>query len=76
MPERSVYHVAPTDRGWSLHREGDSYDWRYYATKQQAINEGQKEAAAHVPGQLIIHNDDGRIEEARDYTDQSLKLAG
>ena len=71
-----MYHVAPTDHGWSLHREGDSYGWRYYATKQQAIQEGQREAASHTPGQLIIHNDDGRIEEAREFVEPTIEMAG
>ena len=75
MPQRAVYHVVPTDQGWSLQREGESYGWRYYLTKRQAIEEGQREAAAHRPGELIIHDEDGRIEESRTFADQAAELA-
>ena len=69
MQQRTVFHVVPTDRGWTLQREGDSYGVRYYATKTQAVQEGEREALART-AELIIHNDDGRIEEQRSFGEQ------
>lgn len=67
MPQRTVYHVAPSDQGWTLQREGDMHSWKFYATKYQAVQEAEREAAAHAASELIIHNDDGRVEEARRF---------
>lgn len=65
MPPQAIYHVVPTDGGWSLQREGDGWGARYYSTKARTIEEAEREASAHQPSRLIIHNDDGRIEEER-----------
>lgn len=75
MPPEVIYHVVPTDGGWSLQREGDGYSARYYTTKERTIQEAERETASHQPCRLIIHNDDGRIAEERVIGPAKVELA-
>ena len=76
MAKRTVYHIVPTDKGWSLERQGDNSDWRFYATKREAVQEGRQIAASQEPAQLIIHDERGRIEEERTYGDDPRNIRG
>ena len=76
MSDRITYHVVPTEKGWSVQREGDTADWRFFATKEEAVQDGTKLASSNELGQLIIHNADGKIEEERTYGDDPRRTPG
>lgn len=54
-------HVIKRDSGWAVKKEGSSRATKVYGTKAEAVRHASKTAKAG--GQLIIHKNDGSIEE-------------
>jgi hypothetical protein len=76
MSGRRVFHVVPTERGWSLQMEGRKNSWDFFPTQAEAVQEGIRIAAAQEPGQLIIHKKDGTIQEERTYGEDPRSSRG
>lgn len=67
MPSRKVYHVVPSDNGWSVKAEGASRASRIAPTKAAAIAAGKDLAKPAPLGQLKVHKQDGSIQTEYTY---------
>jgi hypothetical protein len=54
-------HVIKRDSGWAVKKEGSVRATKVYGTKAEAVRHASRTAKSG--GQLIIHNNDGSIEE-------------
>jgi hypothetical protein len=66
MPDNNVYDVAPGDKGWGLERRGAQRASGRFDTKAEAVERG-RELASKQKGRLVIHKQDGTIQEERTY---------
>jgi len=60
-------HVVPTENGWVAREVGKHLPLKEYATKADAIEAGRK-VASENRATLIIHGQDGQIQETRGYS--------
>lgn len=65
--ERSVYHVTPHERGWSVQREGAGRAGSVHPTKKAALHDGRQTARAHAPSRLVVYKADGAVGQETDY---------
>lgn len=65
--EAAVYHVRPHEEGWAVHREGAERATSVHETKQEALEAGRDEAKNHAPSRLIVHKQDGSVQETFTY---------
>ena len=79
MAARTVYHVTPYANGWTLNLEGRDEDkgqlgaWDH---KDMAVARA-KELAKDAPlGQVIVHGEDGRIQDEFTYGDDPRNIPG
>ena len=66
MAKGKRYHVTPTPEGWQVKAEGAKRAVAREERKDAAVRAG-REAAKNQQGQLIVHRQDGRIQEERTY---------
>lgn len=59
-------HVRPHEEGWAVIREGANRASRVLDTKAEAVDVG-REIAENQGTQLVIHRQDGSVQETRDY---------
>jgi Uncharacterized protein conserved in bacteria (DUF2188) len=65
--EEARYHVVPhADEGWGIKREG-SEDHEYTASSKSDVVEVAKNRAKDAGTMVIIHDDNGQIEEQHNY---------
>lgn len=77
MKERVVYHVVPKGSDeWQVEREGGEKATKNFPTKDLAIAGAQDFLANDELGQLIIHRQDGTIEEERTYGKDPRRTRG
>lgn len=66
----TVYHVVPHEEGWAVKRESAERATSVHDTKKEAVSSGRNDARAHVPSQLIVHKQDGTVQETFSYEDE------
>ena len=65
---RKTYHVTPNgDGGWKVKAEGASRAAGVHEEKAPAIAQARDLAKSAGLGQVVIHNQKGRIQEERTY---------
>ena len=79
MTERQVFHVVPYANGWTLTRAGGNEDkgelgaWDH---KDLAIQHAKQLAAAAPLGQVIVHGEDGKIQQEFTYGEDPRDIPG
>ncbi len=63
-----VQHVMARDDGWAVVKEGSDRATRVLDTKAEAV-EVAREIASNQGSKLVIHRQDGSVQETRDYGD-------
>ena len=64
---RKVLHVVPRPQGWAIKRESTSKASEIKSTKEQAIKTAINQAKKSGLGQVVIHGQNGKIQEERTY---------
>lgn len=67
----TVYHVVPHTDGWAVEKEGASRATSVHGTKAEAVSAGRDLAKAAEPGRLVLHRQDGTIQDTYSYEDGS-----
>lgn len=66
MSNRNRHHVVPHPEGWAIRREGSDRASAITPTKEQAIDRA-REIAEREQGGVVIHRENGTIQEERTY---------
>jgi uncharacterized protein YdaT len=66
MANRNRHHVVPHDNGWAVRREGSERASSVTRTKEQAVEQA-RDIAQRERGEVIIHRENGTIQEERSY---------
>lgn len=66
MSNRNRHHVVPHQNGWAVRREGADRASAVTSTKDQAVERG-REIAQREQGAIVIHRENGTIQEERTY---------
>lgn len=67
----STYHIRPESEGeWSITKEGAAKALTTYESKKEALDKGRKLAEKHEPSRLIVHRQDGSVQETFAYGDE------
>lgn len=74
MP-RVTYHVTPFGEGWKVAAEGEELEV-VRDNKDDAISEAKRLAKSNDLGQVIVHKQDGTIEEEFTYGDDPRDVPG
>lgn len=72
---RQVYHVTPFANGWKVNREGDDYEV-VRDDKDDAVQEAKRLAKEAELGQVIVHNQDGKIADEFTYGEDPRDIPG
>jgi hypothetical protein len=65
---RKTYHVTPTNHGdWKVKRERTDRADSVHESKQNAIDRARELAISGGLGQVVIHNQNGKIQSERTY---------
>jgi hypothetical protein len=76
MPQRKVYHVTPTEKGWAAKAAGGERASATGATKAEVVA-AAKALAKNVPlGQVVVHKSDGTIQTEHTYGKDPERSAG
>lgn len=69
--ERTIYHVTYNHEAevWEVKQEEDARPAISYETKEQAVSIARGAAQGNQPSQLIIHRQDGEVQEEHTYGD-------
>lgn len=69
VKKRSVYHIVPVSdpKGWYVKLEGVKQAVAVYETKDLALTAARGMVQANLPGQIILHKRDGRIQKEYNY---------
>jgi Uncharacterized protein conserved in bacteria (DUF2188) len=59
--ERTRYEVVPADGGWAVENDGKSTP--PFPSKELAISAATRRAQEDSPAEVIVHADDGTIEQ-------------
>lgn len=62
-----VYHVEPHGEGWQVMKEGNDRATSLHEVKQEAVEAGRQVAHEHLPSKLVIHKQDGTVQEELHY---------
>ena len=65
--EAVVYHVVPREDGWAVAKEGAERATSTHATKKEAVEAGRTLATAKAPSRLVVHKQDGTIQDTFTY---------
>lgn len=63
----TVFHVVPHDEGWAVEREGASRATSVHGTKSEAVTAGRERAKAGAAGRLVVHRQDGTVQDSFSY---------
>lgn len=66
MSRPRPHHVVKHPEGWAVRREGSDRASAVRPTKEQAVERG-KEIAQREQGSIVVHKENGRIQEERTY---------
>ncbi len=67
----TVYHVLAHEKGWAVKREGAGRATSVHETKKEAVSAARDEAKGHLPSRLIVHKQDGAVQETFTYDDEA-----
>lgn len=67
----TVYLVVPHADGWAVEKEGASRATSVHATKAEAVSAGRDLARAAAPGRLVLHRQDGSVQDTYHYGDDA-----
>lgn len=67
MPLRKRYHLVPDGKDWKLEVEGAQRATRRFDKKKKGLKASPGIARGSEPSQLIVHRQDGTIQEERTY---------
>jgi hypothetical protein len=79
VSERQTFHVVPYVNGWTLSRSGGEEDkgelgaWDH---KDLAVEKAKELAKAAPLGQVIVHGEDGVIQDEFTYGDDPRNIPG
>lgn len=76
VKNRKKYHVSPHDEGWQVKSEGGTRASEVFDTKDKAVDEAQNLAKKQEPSQILIHGQDGKIQEERTYGQDPKRTKG
>lgn len=76
MSDRYVLHVVPHDGRWAVKEEGVDEPRAVTATKEEAVAAAKSRAAKRPPSQVIIHGQDGKIQDEATYGDDPYPPQG
>lgn len=78
MGQRARFHVTPFHNGWQVKAEGAAeYDQEAVVdTKELAVELARERAKPIAPSQVIIHKQDGTIEQEFTYGDDPRSIPG
>jgi hypothetical protein len=65
MKDRIIYDITPHGDGWLLGQRGNGEKSVNFATRDEAIAEGERRANRHDHAALVIRDGQGRITEER-----------
>ena len=60
MPGRHVYRIHPTDRGWTLTKDGEDHPRADFAGRAEVIAKAVLLATGDEPAKVIVDDRDGR----------------
>lgn len=63
----TTFHVVPHDEGWAVEKEGASRATSVHSVKAEAVKAGRERAKAGASGRLVIHRQDGTIQDTFSY---------
>jgi hypothetical protein len=72
---RQTYHVTPFANGWKVNREGDEYEV-VRDNKDDALEDAKRLAKEADLGQVVVHGQDGQIQEEFTYGDDPRETPG
>jgi hypothetical protein len=75
MATRQTYHVTPFGSGWKVAAEGEDLDV-VRDNKDDALAEAKRLAKEAQLGQVIVHGQDGTIQEEFTYGDDPRDIPG
>lgn len=75
MSTRHRHHVVTHPDGWAVRREGSDKASAVLPTKDEAVGRA-REIAERERGSIVIHGQDGRIQEERTYGDDPFPPPG
>lgn len=75
MSTRNRHHVVTHPEGWAGRREGSDKASAVLPTKDQAVDRA-REIAQRERGGVVIHGENGRIQEERTYGDDPYPPPG
>ena len=65
----TVYLVLPGESGWVVQREGNTRATSAHPTKAEAVRAGRDLARDHAPSRLVVHKQDGSVQDEFTYGD-------
>ncbi|MCS3649837.1 poly(hydroxyalkanoate) granule-associated protein [Salinibacter ruber] len=65
--EPRVFHVTPSDDGWSITVEGEEAAVGTHDTKKEAVSTARATAKEQAPSQLVVHKQDRSVQESFSY---------
>lgn len=63
----TVFHLVSADDGWAIKKEGAKTPVSTHSTKKEALDVARTTAQAAQPSRLVIHKQDGTIQESVSY---------
>lgn len=63
----TVFHLVSADEGWAIKKEGTKTPVSTHSTKKEALDVARTTAQAAQPSRLVIHKQDGTIQESVSY---------
>lgn len=63
----TVFHLVSADEGWAIKKEGTKTPVSMHGTKKEALDVARTTAQAAQPSRLVIHKQDGTIQESVSY---------
>ena len=76
MPDRATFHVIPDANSWKVKNEQDAKYDALVDNKDRALELAREYAKEFQLGQVIVHNQDGKIAEEFTYGDDPRNIPG
>ncbi|MGM7703179.1 DUF2188 domain-containing protein [Pseudalkalibacillus sp. Hm43] len=68
--EAKIYHVVPNEDNnkWDIKIEGRDHSEKTFDTKDAATDEARKMADEARPSQVVLHRENGEVEDVSKYS--------
>lgn len=66
-----MFHVVPNDAGWSVTVEEEPTPVSTHGTKKDAVSAARETAKAQAPSTLVLHRQDGSVQERFSYDENA-----